>query len=134
MGLSPSRPQVPWRLAGLSPCSDLGTMVTGGTQSCHAPRYHGDWRNSVQYPGDWRDSVLSGPQVPWIFAGLSPFRPPGTLEWRDSVLSAPPGTLWTGGTQSFQPPRHAGDWRDSVLSDPQVSLGLAGAKSFQPPR
>ena len=68
------------------------TRGTGGTQSLQAPRY----------PGDWRDSVLSDPQVPWGLAGLSPFSSPGTLEdWWDSSPFRPPDTLKTGDTQSY---------------------------------
>ena len=83
---------------GLSPFGPPGTLRSGGTQSFKAPRY----------PGDWWDSVLSGPQVPWGLAGLSPFRPPGTLGTGEISSVTRSGTLGTGG---------------SVLSAPQVPLG-----------
>ena len=60
--------------------------------------------------------------VPLGLAGLSPFRPPGTLRTAGTSLFGPPGTLMAGGTQSFQPPTYPGDWRDSALSGPQVLL------------
>ena len=72
------------------------------------------------YSGDWRDSVVSTPQVPWGLAGLSPFRPPGTLE--------------TGRTQPYNPPRYPRDWRDLRHFSHQLLLGLAGLSPFSPPQ
>ena len=75
----------------------------------HAPRY----------PGDWRDSVFSGPHVPWGLVGLSHFRPPDTLK--------------TGGTQPFQAPRYPEYWRDSSLFWPPDTLLTGGTQSFEAP-
>ena len=108
-------------------------------QSFQAPRY----------PGDWRESVLSVPKVPWGLVGLSSFSPPGTLgtggtqsfqaprypkDWGTQFFQAPKYTLGTGGTQTLSAPRQPGDWRDSVLFAPLVLWGLVGLKAFPSPR
>ena len=80
----------------LSTSVSIIAVQTGGTQSFQPARY----------PGNWHDCVLSAPPGTLGLAGLSLFRPPGTLG--------------TDGTQSFQGPRYPGDWRDSVLSGLQV--------------
>ena len=58
--------------------------------------------------------------VPLRLAGVSPFRPPGTL-----------GTC---GTRSFQILGYPGDWWHSVLSGRRVTWGLAGLCPFRPQR
>ena len=106
---------VPCGLAGLSPFGPPGTLRTDGTQVLLAPRYPGEWRDSVfsatRYPVNWRDSVLSARRytVDWRDSVLLATR--YHLDWWDSVVSVPPGTLWTGGTQSFRPSRNLGTGR-----------------------
>ena len=91
---------------------------------------------------DWRESVLSALHAPSGLAGLSPFRPPGTLRISGFCPFRSPGILRTSGTQVFQPPgtlrtggtvlSAPGDSRDSVLSGPHVPWGLAGLSPVSP--
>ena len=113
---------VPCGLAGLSPFGPPGTLRTDGTQVLLAPRYPGEWRDSVfsatRYPVNWRDSVLSARRYP--------------VDWRDSVLLATryPLDWWDSVLSGL---RYPVDWRDSILLAPQVPCGLAGLSPFAPP-
>ena len=107
----------------------------GGTRSFQAPRYPRDWleKRTFRPPGIWR------------LAGLSSFRPLGTLgiRWTQSFQAprilgpaglshiSPPGTLGAGGTQSFQLPSTLGTGGTQPFQPPGT-LGTGGTQSFQP--